>query len=321
MNVIRHLVSGSNARFVEAGVDLDLTYITPRIIAMGFPSTGFEASYRNPAATVAAFLDQRHKGFYKIYNLSERCYPPSIFSGPVEVFPFPDHHAPNFQLLLDVIKSMHEWLAENADNVVVCHCIAGHGRTGTVICGLLQFEGIEASAEAALANFARTRSMAQKGVEHPSQKRYVEYVERHLARCAEEDRYVLRDVRSARLTKIEIEKVLKKKKEQRFQVVVFDGNYDAVWNSSWIDPAARMSSDCIVVEPGIVVVGDFTVKLFIVGTISKKPTELLRSSMNLSFIEEPVVVLHQMDLDGPHKDPKNDRYDPGIVLTLSLGDV
>ena len=69
--MIRHLVSGSNARFVEAGVDLDRTYITPRIIAMGFPSTGFEVSYRNPAATVAAFLDQRHKGFYEVYNLSE----------------------------------------------------------------------------------------------------------------------------------------------------------------------------------------------------------------------------------------------------------
>jgi hypothetical protein len=49
--------------------DLDLTYITNRIIAMGFPSTGFESSYRNPAEEVSAFLRQRHPNHFKI-NLS-----------------------------------------------------------------------------------------------------------------------------------------------------------------------------------------------------------------------------------------------------------
>lgn len=318
MNTIRHLVSGSNARFKEDGVDLDLTYITPRIIAMGYPSTGFESSYRNPAGAVATFLDKRHHGFFKVYNLSERCYHQSLFSGPIEFYPFPDHHAPSFQLLLDVIKSMQSWLAENPENVVVCHCIAGHGRTGTVICGLLQFEGIEPSPEAALANFARTRSMASKGVEHPSQKRYVEYVGQHLSRCSEEDRYVLRDVRTARLRKISFTKVLKKKKEQRFQVLIFDGSYDVIWNSSWLDPQQRMSSDSIVVEPGVLVTGDFTIKLFIVGTISKKSSELLRSSMNVSFIDETEIILHQKDLDGPHKDLKNEKYDPEIEAKLEL---
>ena len=317
MKMIRHLVSGSNARFQEDGIDLDLTYITPRIIAMGFPSTGFEASYRNPAQNVASFLDERHHGFYKVYNLSERCYHQSIFSGPVEFFPFPDHHAPTFQLLLDVIKSMQAWLAENPDNVVVVHCIAGHGRTGTVICGLLQFEGLCSSPRDALEAFAQTRSVASKGVGHPSQRRYVEYVGRHLQTCGE-DRYVLHNVESAWIRRVQITNVLKKPKEQRFQVIIFDGQWDVKWNSSWLNPLATMHSDAISVEPNVLVRGDFTVKLFAVGKLSKKSKELLRSSMNLNFVRGDAVAFCQMDLDGPHKDKKNEKFDPRIILRIDI---
>ena len=48
MAAIRGAVSKNKLRFKEGKYDLDLTYITKNIIAMGFPSQGTEAAYRNP---------------------------------------------------------------------------------------------------------------------------------------------------------------------------------------------------------------------------------------------------------------------------------
>ena len=77
---IRGVVSKKKKRFVEDGFDLDLSYITPNIVAMGFPSVGQEALYRNPMHEVQRFFKERHAGHYKVYNLcSERAYESSEF--------------------------------------------------------------------------------------------------------------------------------------------------------------------------------------------------------------------------------------------------
>ena len=47
MNWIREIVSGKKQRFKESGYNLDLTYVTPRIIAMSFPAAGLERTFRN----------------------------------------------------------------------------------------------------------------------------------------------------------------------------------------------------------------------------------------------------------------------------------
>ena len=74
-NFFRGVVSKKKKRLVDesrvgdAPFNLDLTYITPRIIAMGFPSVGVEASYRNPMHEVQRFFAERHEGVCKVYNL------------------------------------------------------------------------------------------------------------------------------------------------------------------------------------------------------------------------------------------------------------
>ena len=42
MNMLRGLVSKQKVRFYQDGFDLDLSYISDKIIAMGFPAKGTE---------------------------------------------------------------------------------------------------------------------------------------------------------------------------------------------------------------------------------------------------------------------------------------
>ena len=54
MDALRRLVSGNRRRLIEGNYSLDLSYITPQIIAMSYPSHGFESIYRNNITTVSA---------------------------------------------------------------------------------------------------------------------------------------------------------------------------------------------------------------------------------------------------------------------------
>lgn len=123
--VLRGLVSKKKKRFSEDGFDLDLSYITPQIIAMGFPTEGRESAYRNPYKQVYAFLERRHSDHYKVYNLcseKNRQYESAKFHDRVACYPFEDHHPPPFDLIEACCRDMHEYLALHEKNVVAVHC-------------------------------------------------------------------------------------------------------------------------------------------------------------------------------------------------------
>lgn len=72
--------------------DLDLCYITKRIIAMGFPSERLESVYRNSLKDVQNFFKSKHAGFFKVYNLcTERSYSEKAFERCCQEFRFEDH--------------------------------------------------------------------------------------------------------------------------------------------------------------------------------------------------------------------------------------
>ncbi|KAL4372719.1 hypothetical protein HN51_006707 [Arachis hypogaea] len=185
----RHMVSQNKRRYQEDGFDLDMSYITENIIAMGFPggdiSSGIfgyiEGFYRNHMEEVIKFFETHHKGKYKVYNLcAERLYDGSLFQGKVATFPFTDHNCPPIQLIASFCESAHSWLKEDIQNVVVVHCKAGMGRTGLMICSLLLFLKFFSTAEEAIDYFNQKRCIDGKGLTLPSQIRYVKYFERTL---------------------------------------------------------------------------------------------------------------------------------------------
>ena len=123
---IRSKVSKQKRRFVEDGFDLDLSYVTNQIIAMGFPSEDNERFYRNPYTEVIRFLNHYHKDKFKIYNLcSERGYDPAKFYGRAARYPFDDHNAPPFEVIEEMCVDVKEFLSQGEDHVAVIHCKAG----------------------------------------------------------------------------------------------------------------------------------------------------------------------------------------------------
>uniref|UniRef100_A0A8C3DWB2 Uncharacterized protein n=2 Tax=Corvus moneduloides TaxID=1196302 RepID=A0A8C3DWB2_CORMO len=181
--VTRRMVSENKRRYMKDGFDLDLTYITDRIIAMSFPSSGKQSFYRNPIKEVARFLDTKHPDHYKVYNLcSEKGYDPKYFHYRVERIFIDDHNVPALQDMLKFTASVREWMSQDEKNVIAIHCKGGKGRTGTMVCIWLidsdQFE----SAKESLDYFGerrtdRSTSTKFQGVETPSQSRYVGYYE------------------------------------------------------------------------------------------------------------------------------------------------
>ncbi|KAF5745604.1 phosphatidylinositol 3 4 5-trisphosphate 3-phosphatase [Tripterygium wilfordii] len=185
----RHVVSQNKRRYQEDGFDLDMTYITENVIAMGFPagdmSSGFfgyvEGFYRNHMEEVIKFFETHHKGKYKVYNLcSERLYDASLFEGKVASFPFDDHNCPPIQLIISFCQSAYSWLKEDIENVVVVHCKAGMARTGLMISSLLLYLKFFPTAEESMDYYNQKRCIDGKGLVLPSQIRYVKYFERTL---------------------------------------------------------------------------------------------------------------------------------------------
>ncbi|KAL8255390.1 hypothetical protein R6Q59_033611 [Mikania micrantha] len=204
----RHVVSQNKRRYQEGGFDLDMTYITENIIAMGFPagdmSSGFfgyvEGFYRNHMEEVIKFFETNHKDKYKVYNLcSERLYDASLFEGKLASFPFDDHNCPPIQLIISFCHSAYSWLKEDIDNVVVVHCKAGMARTGLMITSLLLYLKFFPTAEESIDYYNQKRCIDGKGLVLPSQIRYVKYFERVLTHFNGEDqpgrRCMLRGIR------------------------------------------------------------------------------------------------------------------------------
>ncbi|KAL8827142.1 MAG: hypothetical protein Q9191_003371, partial [Dirinaria sp. TL-2023a] len=202
-SLLRQIVAGPRSRHPEAGLDLCyvtdnsgykyavscivgfiLKFLSDLVIATSGPSSTYpQRAYRNPTDALVKFLDYKHGANWAIWEFRAEGtgYPDSEVYGRIRHYPWPDHHPPPFALIPNIMASMRDWLKGldvPKDRVVVVHCKAGKGRSGTVACSYLISEE-NWTAKDALARFTqrRMRSGFGAGVSIPSQMRWIGYVD------------------------------------------------------------------------------------------------------------------------------------------------
>lgn len=118
-DALRKLVSGDKARYKDDTYNLDLTYITPRIIAMSLPAEGIiSTTYRNELSQVSRFLNEHHGDKYAVINLAMKKYNYAKFGNRVNCYlskvasyDWVDHHSPYLPIIFQACKEIHEFLA------------------------------------------------------------------------------------------------------------------------------------------------------------------------------------------------------------------
>ncbi|KAL6473002.1 hypothetical protein MHYP_G00191900 [Metynnis hypsauchen] len=329
--VTRRMVSENKRRYQKDGFDLDLTYVTDRVIAMSFPSSGKQALYRNPIKEVARFLDTKHPDHYRVYNLcSEKGYDPVFFHYRMERVMIDDHNVPSLEDMLSYTASVREWMAADPLNIIAIHCKGGKGRTGTMVCTWLidsdQFE----SAQDSLDYFGERRtdkSMSSKfqGVETPSQSRYVGYYE---IMKNNYDRQ-LPPPKSLKIKSLRIHSIagvgkgngsdlkvrIIVKKEQVFQCVCAKQENCALF------PDVGSNAVVISLQEGPVVSGDVKVMFESSAGLPKGYEDCpFYFWFNTSFIENNKLYLSREELDNPHKSKTWDIYKEDFGVTVSFTD-
>jgi len=171
-------------RLQEDSFDLDLTYITKRLVAMAMPSE-VTSKNRNPMAELQRFLNTRHKDHFKVYNLCiEAEYAPTKFEN-YGAYPFERYNCPEMHTILDFCLDVDTYLTADERNCAFVHCKSGKGRAGMMIASYMVFAEICPCAETAVKHYyeQRLNENDENFAGFPSQLRYVKYFERYLREC------------------------------------------------------------------------------------------------------------------------------------------
>ena len=313
-NIVKALVSKKKYRFCYDGFDLDLSYITTRIIAMGLPSTSIEGLYRNPMEEVQKFFNTRHPSHYKVYNLcEEKNYPQNTFFKQ-GYFPFKDHEAPPLNLMRPFCEDAKQFLDEDENNIIAVHCKAGKGRTGTLICCLLMYMNIFDNFDECLQYYGMMRVENGKGVTIPSQIRYVKYFETILKnnmahpisfvkKCITKIKmFTLPMYLKTYIPSFTIENNGKKYNFDKKNAKVEGSDFDAIADFN--------------IEKGFNVEGDVYIVFNRIHVLGKKE-KIFKFWFNTNFVpENNIYEFKKKYLDKACKDKKNKYFKPGFKVEV-----
>ncbi|KAF6038325.1 GAK [Bugula neritina] len=161
--------------------EMDVAFITRRIMVMPFPSDGPELGPHNSIDDVRSFLESQYSGRYYVYNLTHRTYDTRKFNQRVYCCSCSSKvKIPPLELLFGLCKHMNDWLNKAADNICVIHCEDGRGLSGTVASAMIAFSDSITSSKQILRMYSERRVNrhvhGRELVADPSQLRYLDYI-------------------------------------------------------------------------------------------------------------------------------------------------
>ncbi|CAM9268620.1 unnamed protein product [Lampetra fluviatilis] len=326
---------------MEPGQELDLTYITERIISVSYPPGGSQLTYHQQLREVARMLKSKHADNYLILNLSERRHDIEKLNPQVKDFGWPDLHAPPLDILCSLCKAMDSWLNADPQHVVVIHCKGNKGRTGVVVASYMYYNSICASAHQALDRYAMKKFYDDKvaAVSQPSQKRYVTYFSELLSGKTKVNNMplFLHHIVVQGLPNFEANGGCRPflKIYQAMQPLYTSGVYNITTEHS--------NSFCITIEPGLPLKGDILVKCYHKKYRSATRDEVFRAQFHTCVVQDfSPLALGKEELDaacrderfpengkvefifspGPEKPPGSDMYqnDPELSVDYNTSD-
>uniref|UniRef100_A0A7N8X1S1 Tensin 1 n=1 Tax=Mastacembelus armatus TaxID=205130 RepID=A0A7N8X1S1_9TELE len=298
--------SQSVVQAMEESYEVDLVYITERIISVSFPASAEERSYTTNLREVATMLQSKHGEHYLILNLSERRNDLSKLNHKVLEFGWPDHHAPALDKICSMCKAIDTWLNGDPRNVVVLHNKGNRGRTGVVVAAYMHYSNISASADQALDRFAMRRFYEDKAVPvgQPSQRRYVQYFNGLLSGHIKINNkpLFLHHVIMHGIPNFESKGGCRPflKIYQAMQPVYTSGIYNVQGDSN--------TSICITIEPGLLLKGDILLKCY--HKRYRNPTRdvVFRVQFHTCAIHDLGVVFGKNELDETFRDERFPEY-------------
>ncbi|KAL6101292.1 tns1 [Pungitius sinensis] len=298
--------STSLLQALDESYELDLIYITERIISVSFPGSVEEQSYAANLREVASMLRSKHGHNYLLFNLSEKRYDISEHNPKVLDFGWPDHHAPALDKICSICKAMDTWLSADSHNVVVIHNKGNRGRTGVVVAAYMHYSNISASADQALDRFAMKRFYEDKvlPVGQPSQKRYVEYFSGLLSGHIKINNkpLFLHHVIMHGIPNFESKGGCRPflKIYQAMQPVYTSGIYNVQGDSQ--------TSICITIEPGLLLKGDILLKCYHKRYRSPCRDVIFRVQFHTCAVHDLGIVFGKDELDETFKDDRFPEY-------------
>ena len=176
MNYFKTLINSNNRRFIDRKYNLDLSYITPRIIAMGFPTIFPKSLIKNSTTDIANFLNERHCNNYILINLSDQSYDSSQFNGLVVDYQIVNSKPIDLILIFDICEKAYDYLNQNIFNTLAIKCKDGKGLIGVIICSFLLYIKKFTDINKAFYYYSYKRIYkGENAISQPSHKKYVDY--------------------------------------------------------------------------------------------------------------------------------------------------